>query len=624
MGVGTLAASKEEVLLPKRGILMAEGDVFEAMADTATFPPLTELATHGAGAVVRVGTAVYPSAPTHTRHQRTPTSDGGIEMNAVTAIAEILKSEGIEYLATFPNTPLIEACAKVGIQPVVCRQERVGMGIADGFSRTTNGKRLGVFAMQHGPGTENAYPGAAQAYSDSVPLLLLPGGPSTDRAHHRREFDSVESFGSVTSWGARINKIGRISELMRAAFYHLRSGQGGPVLLEVPFDIWKSELEEELEYTPVSGNRTAPDPQDIRAIADVLLKAESPVIHAGQGVLYAEATDDLVELAEMLQVPVLTTMVGKSGFPENHPLALGAAVGTAPKPLLHFLKKADVVFGIGCSFMKTNWGPQIADGKVMLHSTSDRSDINRDRMADHAAIGDAKLVIRALIDEIDSRNGKATRREGVADEIAAVKREWLDDWMPQLTSDEVPINQYRVIWDMLHAVDRANTIITHDSGSPRHQLVPFWESVAPRTYMGWGKSTQLGYGLGIIMGAKLAEPDKLCINVMGDAAIGMVGMDIETAARNRIGILTVVFNNGAMASERGSMPEAAEKHLYLGGNYRDLARSLGAWSERVDAPDAFLPAFTEAVEATRTGQPALLEVKVKEGSDFSQYPELQP
>ena len=175
---------------------------------------------------------------------------------------------------------------------------------------------------------------------------------------------------------------------------------------------------------------------------------------------------------------------------------------------------------------------------------------------------------------------------------------------------------------MLHAVDRANTIITHDSGSPRHQLVPFWESVAPRTYMGWGKSTQLGYGLGIIMGAKLAEPDKLCINVMGDAAIGMVGMDIETAARHRIGILTVVFNNGAMASERGSMPEAAEKHLYLGGNYRDLARSLGAWSERVEAPDGFLPAFNEAVEATNTGQPALLDVIVKEGNDFSQYPEL--
>lgn len=541
-------------------------------------------------------------------------------MLAVTAIAEILKREGVEYLAVFPNTALIEACALIGIEPVVCRQERVGMGIADGFSRTTNGKRLGVFAMQHGPGVENAYAGAAQAFSDNVPLLLLPGGSPTDRSRFRPEFDPVDSYRNVTKWGARIIQTGLLSELMASAFYNLRTGRGGPVLVEVPQDIWKAEMDDDLDYVPVSGNRTAPDPQDIRDIADLLLKAEAPVIHAGQGVLYAEATADLVELAELLQVPVLTTMVGKSGFPEDHPLALGAAVGTAPKPVSHFLKKADVVFGIGCSFTKTNWGPQIPDGKVILHSTNDPADVNKDRRSKHAAIGDSKLVLRALIDEIEGRaidRGRAN--SDVATEIAAVKKEWLDDWMPHFTSNEVPINQYRVIWDMMHAVDRANTIITHDSGSPRHQLVPFWETVTPRTYMGWGKSTQLGYGLGIIMGAKLAEPNKLCINVMGDAAIGMVGMDIETAARNKIGILTVVFNNGAMASERNSMPEAAEKHLYLGGNYRDLARSLGAWSERVEDPDSFLPAFNEAVETTKSGQPALLDVIVKEGNDFSQY-----
>jgi acetolactate synthase-1/2/3 large subunit len=282
-----------------------------------------------------------------------------------------------------------------------------------------------------------------------------------------------------------------------------------------------------------------------------------------------------------------------------------------------------VVFGIGCSFTKTNFGPQMPEGKVILHTTNDPADVHKDQAAVHAAIGDAKLVLRALIDELKDRtNGQGKRNGEVVEEIAAVKQEWLDEWMPQLTSDEVPINQYRVIWDMLHAVDRPNTIITHDSGSPREQLVPFWETVAPRTYMGWGKSTQLGYGLGIIMGAKLAEPDKLCINVMGDAAIGMVGMDIETAARNRLGILTVVFNNGAMAIERKTMAEAAEKHLYLGGNYRDLARSLGAWSERVERPDEFLPVFSKAVETTKTGQPALVEVMVKEGYDFSRYPEL--
>ena len=313
-------------------------------------------------------------------------------------------------------------------------------------------------------------------------------------------------------------------------------------------------------------------------------------------------------------------MVGKSGFPENHPLSLGSAMRSGQKGASHFFRKADVIFGIGCSFTRTPFGPQMPDGKTILHSTNDPADINKDQKAAYSAVGDAKLVIRALIDEVKSRTNGGGRRNGeVVEEIANLKKEWLDEWMPQLTSDEVPINQYRVIWDMLHAVDRPNTIITHDSGSPREQLVPFWESVTPRTYMGWGKSTQLGYGLGIIMGAKLAEPNKLCINVMGDAAIGMVGMDIETAARNRIGILTVVFNNGAMAIERGSMPEAAEKHLYLGGNYRDLARSLGAWSERVEAPDGFLPVFNEAVGVTRTGQPALVEVIVKEGYDFSRY-----
>tara|TARA_B100000949_G_C14054128_1_gene354922 strand:- start:240 stop:662 length:423 start_codon:yes stop_codon:yes gene_type:complete len=140
--------------------------------------------------------------------------------------------------------------------------------------------------------------------------------------------------------------------------------------------------------------------------------------------------------------------------------------------------------------------------------------------------------------------------------------------------------------------------------------------------MGWGKSTQLGYGLGITMGAKLAEPDKLCINIMGDAAIGMVGLDIETAVRSNLGILTIVFNNGAMAIERKTMPFAAEKYgsVFLGGNYRDISKALGGWAERVDQPDQFIPVLTRAIEVTKTGQPAMVECLTKEGFDFSRYP----
>ena len=498
------------------------------------------------------------------------------------------------------------------------------MGIADGFSRTTNGKRIGVFAMQHGPGTENAFPGAAQAFSDNVPIMLIPGGESTNRRHVSPIFSPVENYGNVTKWLAQASHVERIPELMRRAFYQLRTGKGGPVLLEVPRNVWSDELPGELDYSPVKGNKTAPDPVEVKQVAQVLLQAQTPVIHAGQGCLYAEAWDELQQIAELLQAPVMTTMPGKSAFPEDHPLALGASAVSTTKQVWQFLEKADLVFGIGCSFTRTSYGPKVPPGKTIVHSTNDPNDVNKDHQADHSLIGDAKLVLRGLIAEIEEQtDGLGHRRDrDLGPEVQAVKREWLDDWMPQLTSDEVPINQYRIIWDLMQNVDRANTIVTHDAGSPRDQVTPFWECVAPRTYMGWGKSTQLGYGLGIIMGAKLAEPDKLCVNMMGDAAIGMVGMDIETAVRNKIGILTIVFNNGVMAIERNNMPYSAQAYdtLRQGGDYAKIAEALGAWSMKVERPEEFVPALNQAVEVTKTGRPALLDCICKEGYDFSKYP----
>jgi acetolactate synthase-1/2/3 large subunit len=189
------------------------------------------------------------------------------------------------------------------------------------------------------------------------------------------------------------------------------------------------------------------------------------------------------------------------------------------------------------------------------------------------------------------------------EDIAAGKKAWREEWGKHLDSDETPINQYRVIRDMMRTLDRDNVIITHDSGSPREQLLPFWETTSAGSYMGWGKSTQLGYGLGITMGAKLAAPEKLCINVMGDAAIGMTGMDIETAARNRIAILTVVFNNGVMAAERDVLKISTKKYgaLTVSGNYAKVAEGLNVDAARVDRPGDIVPALKDAVAVTETG-----------------------
>jgi acetolactate synthase-1/2/3 large subunit len=544
-------------------------------------------------------------------------------MRGVDAVSEILKREGTEYLFVFPAQPMVDGAAKAGIKPVICRQERVGMGIADGFSRTTNGKRLGVFSMQQGPGTENAFGAVAQAFADNVPLLLLPGGEFRNRRSTRPAFTAVDNFSQITKWQAYVDDVNRIPELMRRAFYNLRTGRPSPVLLEISRDVWDEELSGELDYTPVKGNRSGPDPQDIKEAAAVLLKSKTLVIHAGQGVMYSEATDELIELAELLQAPVMTTLGGKSGFPENHPLALGASSVATTKPIVHFLAKADTIFGIGCSFAITAFGRQIPPGKTIVHSTNEPEDVNKDTKADHAVIGDSKLVLQALIEEIKAQTGGTGNRNDTetAAEVQTIKKEWRDEWMPQFTSNETPINQYRIIWDLMNNVDRNNVIITHDAGSPRDQTVPMWESTTPRSYMGWGKSTQLGYGLGIIMGAKMAEPDKLCINIMGDAAIGMVGMDLETAARNKIGTLTIVFNNGAMAIEKSSMPFAIEQYgsFYVGGDYSAVATALGGVGIRVEKPDDFVPALKQAIEVTKTGQPALLECIVKEGYDFSKF-----
>ena len=546
-------------------------------------------------------------------------------MNGAEVIAEILKREGTEFLACYPRNPVIEPCTELGIRPILCRQERVGVGMADGFSRVRRGKSNGVFAAQAGPGIENAFPGVAQAYSENVPLLVLPAGQGLARQYRHPIFSAVDVFRPVTKWAARVHSARELPDVMRRAYHAMRTGKGGPVLVEVPAEVWEEEYAGELSYEPVVAHRAAPDPEAVREAARMLLAADNPVLWAGQGVLYAEATEQLVSLAELVPAPVVATNPGKSAIPENHPLALGSSTRSGPRTLFHFLNRSDLVFAVGSSLTRTPFGPDVPPGKTIVHSTNDPDDINKDHRADHAVIGDARLVLEALIEEVTRQKGGGDEEalQTLSKSVLEVRTAWRDEWAHQLGSDEVPLNQYRIIRDLMQTVDRDNTIITHDSGSPREQLLPFWETTTSGSYLGWGKSTQLGYGLGLIMGAKMAAPDKLCINIMGDAAIGMTGMDIETAARNGIGILTIVFNNGVMAAERDVLIKSTEKYgaLTVGGDYSKVAEGLGVASRRVETPDDFIPALNEAIEITTSGAPFLLECITKEGYDFSRYPD---
>jgi len=525
------------------------------------------------------------------------------------AVAEILKREGIQILCGYPVNHLIEYAARVDIRPVIVRQERVGVHMADAISRVTSGRAIGAFCMQHGPGAENAMGAVAQCYGESVPVLVLPMGYQRRLAHIEPNFNSSAVMKPFVKSSEPIVLAAEVANVFRRAFTKLRNGRGGPVVVEIPLDMWDEEVPEPLNYAPVLSTRSGPDPIQVKEAAALLVKARCPVIYAGQGVHYARAWPQLKRLAELLAIPVMTSLAGKSAFPETHPLSLGSGGYAVPQPVVEFLAQADVVFGVGCSFTETSFGVSMPRGKMIIHSTLDSDHLNKDVEAKVGLIGDAGLVLEALLQEVGNSVTSDRDASVISAEIGAAHRSWIAKWMPKLTCEDAPLNPYRVLWDLQNTVDIHNTIITHDAGSPRDQLAPFWKAVEPLSYLGWGKTTQLGYGLGLAMGAKLAKPDKLCINVWGDAAIGFTGMDFETAVRERIPIMSILLNNFSMAMELKVMPVSTEKFRStdISGDYAAMARAFGGYGERVTKPEEIVPAIKRGIEKTREGVPVLLE-----------------
>ena len=544
-------------------------------------------------------------------------------MKVASVVAEILKREGVEFLIGYPVNPVIETAAEADIRTIIVRQERTGLHMADAVSRVSSGERIGVFAMQHGPGTENAFGGVAQAYGDSSPIVVLPAGYARAATAVPPNFSAYLNYQHVTKSAELAMLPAAVPDALRRAFSQVRNGRPRPVLVEIPTDVLAEEFPGTLSYRPTARLRTAPDPTAVAEVAAVLVAAERPVIYAGQGVHYAQAWRQLRALAELLEAPVTTSLQGKSAFPETHPLSLGSGGRSMPRAVHDFLQRADVIFGIGCSFAATNYGVKIPAGKTIVHATLDPADINRTVPVDHALLGDADLVLDALLAEVRDRLGGTPRgrADAVAAEIAGIREGWLAEWRPKLDSDETPLSPYRVIRDLMQTVDVPNTIITHDAGSPRDQLSPFWVAQEPLSYLGWGKTTQLGYGLGLAMGAKLARPEKLCINVWGDAAIGFTGMDFETAVRERIPILSVLLNNFSMAIELPIMRTATEKYRStdISGHYADFARALGGHGERVSEPGEIVPAIKRAIAKTEEGTPALLEFLTAKEITFSVF-----
>ena len=539
-------------------------------------------------------------------------------MNGIDYIARILKQEGVDWMSCFPSNPLISAVARLGIRPIAFRHERGAVMAADGYSRVSDRQKFGVVAVQSQAGAENAMGGIAQAYADNVPILVFLGGNSLDRLSVKPNFTAAQNYKGWVKQVEAIYTPNQVGDVMRRAFHALRNGAPGPVVVELTADVCAQDVPEAMQnYKSPKIHRQLPEPSAIKDAATAFLNAKQRVIWAGSGVLFSGATEVLRELAELTASPVFCTMPGKSAFDERHPLALGAGSGTTTGPAHHWLTNSDVLLALGSSLTRSPYAQRVSQGKTIIHNTNNPDELNKDEAADIGLIGDTCLTIEALITCIKEKtdgSGVADRFEVEAN-VATVRAEWMAEWSSVLNSDEEPISYYRVIQALNETLDTENSIVTHDAGAPRDSIVPFYTATVPHSYVGWGKTTHLGFGIPLMIGAKMAEPEKFCLNLMGDGAFGMSGTDIETSARSGAAITTVLLNNSAMATYSGPTQgtigaEAREQYgvSTMQGDYAKIAEGMGAVGIHVNKVPELAPALKEAQRLNASGRTVLIDV----------------
>ena len=535
-----------------------------------------------------------------------------MKIKAVNGFARTLKSEGVPWVSCYPTSPVNNALGEEGVPILMMGEERFAVAVADGFSRVTCGKQIGVCTVMAGlnaAGIQMAYGAVAQAWEDSSPLLVIAEGVGPGATRHTH-YDIGQAFKSVTKWVGEIDRAELVPDYVRRAFTHLRSGRPGPVLLLVPRDLGEYD-EAEHPYAPVKGWRSGPDPDDVKTAVKVLLAAKDPLLYIGEGVLYSGATDELVKFAELAQLPVLTTLKAKGAFPENHPLSVGVRGSMAE----HFLRKCDVLFSIGASLFPNRFSHTIPDAekKTIVQCTIDTLDINRSYETRCAVIGDARLTLQALGEELGKRTGGGRKNPALLEEIRAARQEFMAKFRPWLESNEMPINPYRVLGDLMKVLDPKQSFVTADSGNTRDQTSTVYETHIPRGFLGWGNVSTLGFSLAGAVAAKLAYPSRQCVHVTGDAGVCYMMGNFEAVARYKIGITTLHINNGGYSGYgpgfwgSGHDPFTWKVSDHESACMSSMAKAVGFHAEDVTKPGEIVPALRRAFDENAKGRPAFIE-----------------
>jgi thiamine pyrophosphate-dependent acetolactate synthase large subunit-like protein len=515
-------------------------------------------------------------------------------------VAKALQDEGVDTVFYLTGGPMVDVASRCieRFRSVDVRHEQAASMAAHAYSRVSG--KPGVCFAASGPGVTNLITGVGNAFVDAVPVVALGGASAVSQAGMGafQEMDQVGMFKPITKYAERVIDVRRIPEIINKAFRVATGGQPGPVYVDLPGDVLYNRVEESevmFPNRPHSIPRVAADPDLIKQAIAMLKQAQRPIILTGTGVFWSGAMAELKEFVDLTQIPFYTTPQGRGVIPEDHPLSFLGARNQA-------WKEADAVLIIGTRLnfivgfgLPPRWDAGV---KIAQVDISDE-EIGRNRPVDLGIVGDAKTVLRQLIDEAGNAFHKRDELPWV-DKLRGYDRRSQEKSEALLNSDATPIHPLRLCKEVRDFMDRDAIIVVdgHEILNFARQSIPFF---APGHSVNAGPNGCMGVAVPFGLGAKVAKPDKQVIVLSGDGSFGMNGMEIDTMVRHNIPALIVISNNGGWAG-KGTMDAGRDLGF---SRYDKMAEVFGAYGELVERPKDIRPAMERAV---KSGKPAVVNV----------------
>ncbi len=555
------------------------------------------------------------------------------KMSGAEALLESLERQKVDTIFGILGgaiLPVYDAlCSNKKIRHILARHEQCAAHEAEGYAKASG--RVGVCMATSGPGATNLVTGIANAYMDSTPIVALTGqvpssGVNTSYMIGRDAFQEADIIGivtAVTKYSYQPRTIAEIPEMVNNAFYLAANGRPGPVLIDLPKNVQAGSAD--IEFTnkiSLKGYRliTEPNPTKISEAAYLLAKAERPIILVGGGVIIAGASDEIVQMSDLLMAPVASTFMGKGAFPENHPLSLGS-IGMHGNPAANRLMgEADVLLAVGTRFSDRATAnlDSFAKNAKKIHIEIDNAEINKNIEVDVPIVADAKKSMEALL---AATSKKLQKGEGKA-WIKRVKeaKEQLSPLLKELPKDVVPKNLLLTLRKMLPE----SAIITTEVGQNQMWSALYFQALKPRTFISSGGLGTMGFGFPAAIGAKVACPERQVFDIAGDGSFTMTEQELACSVSEKIPVTVIVLNNsvlGMVAQWQRTLYNRRYMAVNLGRtpDFVKLAEAYGAQGFRVNSIEEFQKAVKTAMTSEVT---TVIDVPI--GSETDVVPFVPP